>query len=265
MWIKICGIRDVETALAVAQCGATAIGLNFYARSPRCVDPQVAAEIVRQLPASVEPVGLFVNHTVDEIVATCEEVGLCTVQLHGDEPPQFLRELNDRSLTLRVGCVEHRTTRLGESGYDAATAPLKIIRAFRVGDEGLSAMAAYLDACRELGARPAASLVDARVAGQYGGTGHAAPWELLRREYRTGEWPPLILAGGLTPKNVAEAIQIVRPWGVDVAGGVESAVACKDMDLVRQFVDAVVGDPFLVIVVWLSRPNSWGRHSCPPS
>lgn len=213
MWIKICGIRDVKTALAVAQCGATAIGLNFYARSPRCVDPSVAAEIVRQLPRDVEPVGLFVNHTVDEILATCEQVGLHSVQLHGDEPPEFLQELAHRRRAIRF------------------------IRAFRVGDDGLGAMAAYLDNCRQLDATPAACLVDARADGLYGGTGHRAPWELLRREYRTSDWPPLILAGGLTPKNVAEAIQIVGPWGVDVAGGVESAIACKDMDLVRQFVE----------------------------
>lgn len=240
MWIKICGIREVETALAVAQTGATAIGLNFYAKSPRSLDPQIAAEIVRRLPHDLEPVGLFVNHTVDEVITTCEQVGLQTVQLHGDEPPEFLRELLTRSLTLRVGSAERRTTRFGEEGDDGGSATFQTIRAFRVGNEGLGEMAAYLDRCRILGAMPAACLVDARVDGQYGGTGHTAPWELLRREYRTGEWPPLILAGGLTPKNVAEAIGIVKPWGVDVAGGVESAIACKDLGLVRQFVDAVV-------------------------
>ena len=209
MWIKICGIRDVETAAAVAALGVQAIGLNFFARSPRVVEPDTAARIVADLPPDVEPVGVFVNHTVSEIENICRRTGLRTVQLHGDESPDIVAALAAR---------------------------FRIIRAFRVGDDGLKHVAEYLDRCRELGAMPVACLIDANVAGHYGGTGHTAPWDLLRRDWKTAEWPPLILAGGLRPDNLAEAIQSVQPWGVDVAGGVESAPGVKDIDKVCEFV-----------------------------
>jgi phosphoribosylanthranilate isomerase len=211
MWIKICGIRDVDTAVAVADCGVQAIGLNFYERSPRVVAPDVAAQIVKRLPAAVEPVGLFVNHPVAEVRRVARLCGLRTVQLHGDEPPESIGELG----------------------------AFRVIRAFRVGHEGLSAVAEYLDRCRELGSLPWACLLDARVEGVYGGTGKTAPWEAIRREYRPAHWPPLILAGGLSSENVASAVRMVRPWGVDVSGGVESAVACKDPARVQQFVAAL--------------------------
>lgn len=206
MWTKICGIRDVATALAVAQLGPQAIGLNFYSRSVRVVLPDVAAEIVRQLPSHVEPVGLFVNHTASEIRDICQRCGLRTIQLHGDEPPEFLAEL----------------------------AEFRILRAFRIGDAGLDETAVYLDRCRQLGVVPRACLADAKVAGAFGGTGQTAPWELLSDGWKA-EWPPLILAGGLTPANVSTAVRTVRPFGVDVAGGVESAPGQKDLELVKAF------------------------------
>jgi len=213
MYVKICGIRDVATALAAAEAGADAIGLNFYAKSPRVVSPAVAAEIVeclRRLPGQpVEPVGVFVNHPPDEIRTTCRQCRLGTVQLHGDESPDIVAEL----------AVEFR-----------------IIRAFRVGDEGLDSIVRFLDECGQRKIALRACLVDAKVAGAFGGTGRTAPWDLVRREYKTANWPPLILAGGLRPENVAEAIRAVGPFGVDVAGGVESSVACKDAALVRKFV-----------------------------
>jgi phosphoribosylanthranilate isomerase len=213
MFVKICGIRDVAAALAVAQAGADAIGLNFYARSPRVVAPAVAAEIVTRLRqqsgSTVEAVGVFVNHAADEIRTICRQCDLRTVQLHGDEPPELVAEL---------------------------AAEFSVVRAFRVGDDGLEGLARHLDACNRLCAKLWACLIDAKVEGMYGGTGHAVPWEMLRRAYRTAAWPPLILAGGLRPDTVAAAIRIVQPWGVDVAGGVESSLACKDAALVRQFV-----------------------------
>jgi phosphoribosylanthranilate isomerase len=94
----------------------------------------------------------------------------------------------------------------------------------------------YLTACRRLGALPWACLIDANVPGSFGGTGQLAPWDVIRREYKRSDWPPLILAGGLRPDNVSAAIAAVAPWGVDVAGGVESSIACKDIELVRKFV-----------------------------
>jgi phosphoribosylanthranilate isomerase len=209
MWIKICGIRDAETAAAVASLGVDAIGLNFFDRSPRVVAPEVAARIVADLPQSVEAVGVFVNHTTRQVQEIARRVGLRTVQLHGDEPVEILAELS---------CA------------------FRVIRAFRVGDEGLADVESYLAACRRTGAMPFACLVDAKVAGHYGGTGRTAPWDVLRREWRTAEWPPLILAGGLQDDNVAEAIQQVNPWGVDVAGGVESSPGVKDIARVREFV-----------------------------
>ena len=210
MWTKICGIRDVATARQVATLRPSAIGLNFFSRSPRCVSPPIAREIVAALPDGVEPVGLFVNHSVAEIVETSRQCGLTTVQLHGDEPPEFLAEL-------------------------AAAADVRVIRAHRQGDEGLEPLRQYLDHCTQLGVGLFAVLIDARVEGQYGGTGRRAPWPLLREDYDRAHWPPLILAGGLQPGNVAEAIDAVRPWGVDVAGGVETAPGCKDLSAVAAF------------------------------
>jgi phosphoribosylanthranilate isomerase len=213
MWIKICGIRDVETALTAAAAGADAIGLNFYDKSPRAVAPGVAANIVARLRGdsrrAVEPVGVFVNHSIEEISEICEECQLQTVQLHGDEPPEQLARL--------------------ASDY-------RVIRAFRVGAQEIDAISEHLAACERLRAKPWACLVDGKTEGSFGGTGKMAPWETLRRVYRTAEWPPLVLAGGLTARNVAEAIRVIGPWGVDVASGVESSLACKDATMVREFI-----------------------------
>jgi len=212
-WAKLCGVRDVATAAALAELGPDAIGLNFYPRSARYVAPEVAAEIGRVLPAEVAAVGVFVNSGVDEILRTVDAASLAAVQLHGDEPPEAVAELKRR----RDG--------------------LAVIRAWRVGEEGLADLAGYLAACETLGVQPDAILVDAKVSGAYGGTGHTAPWHRLR-EYRR-DWPPLILAGGLTPANVAEAVAAVRPWGVDTAGGVESAPGVKDAGLAAAFLARV--------------------------
>ena len=210
MKVKICGIRDVGTAQAVAALRPDAIGLNFFARSVRCVDEATAAEIVRTLPAGIEAWGVFVNHPLDEIRRIADACGLNAIQLHGDELPETI----------------------------AALAPLRIVRAFRVGEAGLDELCAYLDRCRVLGCLPDACLIDARVEGVYGGTGKIAPWDLLARDTRRDRWPPLVLAGGLTPENVAAGVQTVRPWGVDVAGGVETSPGIKDLDRVARFIAA---------------------------
>jgi phosphoribosylanthranilate isomerase len=214
MWTKICGVRDRHNALTVAQLRPDAIGLNFYSRSPRVVAPEAAARIVEALPEDVHPVGVFVNHSVDDVLSNCANCGLETAQIHGDEPPEFLAQV-------------------------AESAPeLQLVKAFRVGDEGLGEVEKYLDACGRLGVSLYACLIDARASGSYGGTGRTAPWRAIADEYRRDQWPNLILAGGLNPQNVAEAIQVVRPWGVDVAGGVETEPGIKDPDLVRRFVEA---------------------------
>ncbi len=209
MWIKICGIRDLPTARIAVEAGADALGFNFYTPSPRAVAVDVAREIVAQLPDRVEAVGLFVNHSLEFVRETSRHCGLRTVQLHGDESPDYVAQV---------------------------AAEFPVIRAFRVGDAGLGEVAGYLARLSELGVTLRAAIVDAKVAGTYGGTGHTAPWDVLSAGWNREQWPQLVLAGGLTPVNVEQAIGVVHPWGVDVAGGVESAVACKDPALVREFV-----------------------------
>ncbi len=210
MWIKICGIRDPETAEAVARLAPDAIGLNFFGGSPRCVSVDAAARVVCGLPASIEPVGVFVNHSHAEITGICRACALATVQLHGDESPEFVARLPQ----------------------------FRVIRAYRIGREGLDGVAADLERCMALGVRLVACLIDARAPGTYGGTGQTAPWDLLADGWRTGRWPPLILAGGLTPDNVTTAIARTHPWGVDVASGVETAPGEKDLARVARFVRA---------------------------
>jgi phosphoribosylanthranilate isomerase len=206
--VKICGITNEEDACLAASLGVDAIGLNFYARSPRCVSEETAARIVRALPPFVEPVGLFVNDPLDEVVERVRRLGFVrTIQWHGDR---------------------HELPPAG---------PYPIIPAFPVKDrDDLAVVTDYLEKCRQANCLPAAILVDGRVPGAYGGTGRNAPWELL-----AGFQPevPLILAGGLTPENVAEAIRMVRPYGVDVASGVESTPTRKDAEKMRRFVDSV--------------------------
>jgi len=206
MRIKICGITNVEDALQAASLGADAIGLNFYPRSPRCVSEETAAQIVRCLPPFIEPVGLFVNEPLAEVVERVRRMGfLPTIQWHGDK---------------------HEIP---------AAMPYHFIPAFQVQDAArLAVVTDYLQRCRQGGRPPEAIVIDGHIAGEFGGTGQAAPWPLLA-DFQPGV--PLILAGGLTPENVAEAIRIVRPYGVDVASGVEVTPGRKDSEKMRRFVE----------------------------
>lgn len=211
MWVKICGIRDTETARAVAALAPDAVGLNFFSGSPRRIDVATAAAIVRVLPPGVEPVGLFVNAEVAEVVEVCRSVRLGTVQLHGEESAEYLADLQRRLPDVRL------------------------LRAFRLSGREIGPVRTVLTACERLGVRLAGCLVDAHVPGAYGGTGHTVNWTSVGAQW-TAEWPPLILAGGLTAENVARAIDIVRPWGVDVASGVESVPGVKDVPRVARFI-----------------------------
>jgi phosphoribosylanthranilate isomerase len=204
--IKICGITRVADAEAAADFGADAVGLNFYPRSPRFIDPATCAAVLRALPPFVEPVALFVDEPLRQVFATLNQLGrVRTFQWYGSR-----RELSD-------------------------TFPFQYIPAFPVRDRtSLLDITRYLDSCRAFGALPAAVLVDAAVPGQHGGTGQTVPWNLLA-DFRPGV--PLILAGGLTPANVAEAVRVVRPYGVDVASGVEGLPAQKDREKMRRFID----------------------------
>lgn len=205
MRIKVCGVTSVAEALSVAKLGADAIGLNFYPRSPRFITPNLAREILRELPPFIEPIGLFVEEPLMHLSRKMTDLpGLRTVQWHGSLPE--------------------------------TTAPPEIERivAFPVKDQdSLSDITRFLDGCRATGRLPRAILVDASVPGLHGGTGKTAPWEMLA-DFRPDV--PLILAGGLTPENVAEAIRTVRPYAVDVASGVESSPGRKDLERVRRFV-----------------------------
>lgn len=208
MWIKICGIRDIETARALADSGVDAIGLNFCESSPRFVDERIAAEIVALLPPAVTPIGVFVNHTAAEIRRLCRVCGLNTVQLHGDEPASLIAELRE----------------------------FRVIRALRTGSDFVALAATHLAQCAALGVAPWAWLVDARSSHAYGGTGETVDWDSLAPSRRETGGPPLILAGGLNPGNITSAVQTVRPWGVDVASGVESSPGVKDLPLIEEFV-----------------------------
>jgi phosphoribosylanthranilate isomerase len=203
--IKICGVTTVGDALLAADLGADALGLNFYPPSPRCLDLPTAARILGELPPFVQPVGVFVNEPLAAIAERIRAlVQLRTIQWYGDN---------------------HETASRTVHG---------LIAAFAVRDAAsLTDITTYLDLCRAQGEVPVAVLVDAHVAGQHGGTGRTAPWDLLA-SFRPGV--PVILAGGLTPDNVAEAVRRVRPWAVDVASGVESSPGRKDADKMRRFI-----------------------------
>lgn len=202
--IKICGVTSSDDVRFAADAGADAVGLNFYPKSPRYVTPQQAAVLVRALSAFTAAVGVFVGVPLRQVCAVAYQLGLRGVQTYDDLPPA------------------------------EDTFPFAHVPAFRVKDAaGLEHVRRFVDVAKAAGRPPAAVLIDSHVEGQMGGTGHRAPWDLL-----AGFDPgvPLVLAGGLTPENVAEAIAVVRPWGVDVASGVERAPGVKDRERVSRFV-----------------------------
>lgn len=207
--VKICGINCVADAQTAAQAGADAIGLNFYPPSPRYVDLVQAEEIVRSLPPGLATVGVFVNSPSAEVRTFANRLKLNFVQIHGDEPPAYLAELNG----------------------------LATIRALRCGSE-LQAAIEYLDECRRLGCLPNSLLIDALRPGQFGGTGEPADWSAILTGRPKLAGLPIILAGGLKPSNVAQAIEVVSPAAVDTASGVEAAPGKKSPQLIQDFVAA---------------------------
>ncbi|WP_045884307.1 phosphoribosylanthranilate isomerase [Pseudomonas chlororaphis] len=199
---KICGITRIEDALAAVEAGADAIGLVFYARSPRAVNVQQARAIIAALPPFVTTVGLFVNASRCELGEILDAVPLDLLQFHGDETP--------------ADC----------EGYHRP-----YIKALRVkaGDDIAGACVAY--------ARASGILLDTYVEGVPGGTGEAFDWSLVPQ----GLSKPIILAGGLSAENVGQAIARVRPYAVDVSGGVEQSKGIKDHARIRAFMQAVRG------------------------
>ncbi len=195
--VKICGVTNVEDALVAVDAGADALGFMFYAPSPRCITPKAAGAIIRALPAFIAKVGVFVNPSEDEVRRAITECGIDTLQLHGEEPPDFCRQFG-----------------------------LKVLKAFRVqGSETLGMLPDYSDATW---------LLDGFVAGTRGGTGNTFNWDIAAQAVKLGG--RVILAGGLTPENAAEAVRKVRPYGLDVSSGVESAPGRKDAGKVRAFI-----------------------------
>jgi phosphoribosylanthranilate isomerase len=206
--IKICGIRRPEDLPHIAAAGADAVGLNFYAGSKRYLAPQDAAAVAAAVPKGIARVGVFVNASTAEMLAVADQYRLDYLQLHGDEPPVQLAELR----------------------------AWRVIKAFRFGDDGWAPIKQYLAECKRQGALPVAALIDApAAAGDYGGTGTTADWQALAN-WRKQIDLPLILAGGLTPDNVAEAIKTVRPSAIDTASGVETPEGFKDPVATRNFV-----------------------------
>jgi phosphoribosylanthranilate isomerase len=197
--IKICGITNLDDALVAIEAGTDALGFVFYGSSPRAVTPERAREIIRHLPPLVAKVGVFVNAAEAIVRHTIETSGVDTLQFHGEESPTFCQRFL-----------------------------LPIIKAFRIRDaESLQPLPSY---------ETAAWLLDSFKPGQLGGTGTVFHWRYATQARGLGR--PIILAGGLTPDNVAEAVLQVQPYGVDVSSGVEAAPGKKDPAKLRDFIAA---------------------------
>lgn len=204
--IKICGIKTLKDALAAIETGADYLGFNFYPKSVRFIEKESCAKITSVLKKEhpqIRLVGVFVNSPMDEVKNVLETCHLDLAQLHGDEAPEMLESLNGKAF---------KAIRLTSESAETSVYPFL--------------KSALLPAM----------LVDAAVKGVYGGSGVTADWSAaaeLAKKY------PLLLAGGLTPENVADAVRQVKPWGVDVASGVESAAGEKDASKMSAFVKAV--------------------------
>jgi phosphoribosylanthranilate isomerase len=202
--VKICGITRPEDAELAVELGAWALGFILWPQSKRAADLGVAAGIARGLRRKpVELVGVFVNQPLDEIEGYAEALGLSYVQLHGDEGPSFCH-----AVAQRTGCKVIKAAKVRHA------ADLRDLERFHTD----------------------LHLLDAHVPGMVGGTGQTWDWSLLAgRRSKT----PFLLSGGLTPENVAEAIEAVHPWGVDVASGTEASPGVKDPDKLAAFFEAV--------------------------
>lgn len=197
--VKICGITNLEDALAAAEAGADALGFMFYDQSPRAVSIETAAKIAPKLPPTIARVGVFVNPDESFVLAAIARCDLNILQFHGDESSAFCRQFGVMSL-----------------------------KAFRIQDStSLAPLAGY---------QADAFLLDSYVAGKPGGTGKVFNWDLALEAKQFGK--PIFLAGGLTAENVAEAVRHVQPFGVDVSSGVELRPGRKDHAKVKSFIVA---------------------------
>lgn len=206
--VKVCGITNLDDAELAVQLGAWTLGMVFYEGSPRRCSPARAQQIAASLRRRVGLCGVFVNAPLDEVVRSCEELGLNMVQLHGDEGPAFCAEVMRRS-----------GARVAKAAQVSGAGDVRDVERFHVDFHLLDARAAAPGAQR-----------------LRGGTGEAFDWTLLAA--RTSK-VPLILSGGLTAENVGEAIAVTRPYAVDTASGTEAAPGRKDPARLRAFFDAV--------------------------
>jgi phosphoribosylanthranilate isomerase len=213
-WVKVCGTTNLQDAQASVDAGASALGFIF-APSPRRIEISDAAAIVASLPAEVEKIGVFVNETPARVAEICRQAGLTGVQLQGDEPveslAEFRRMLGDRKI-------------------------IKALQAQELMNAGHGSLASYLARRESIDA----ILLDSGSAAQRGGTGVPFDWnEMAPVASAIGEVLPVIVAGGLNPDNVADALERLNPWGVDVVSGVERERGKKDETKLREFVGAV--------------------------
>ena len=252
-WIKICGITNLDDALAATDAGANALGFVFYSKSRRHVTLETVCSIVAKLPQRMEKVGVFVNETVDDVRDTAKQAGLTAVQLSGDESNEFSRSLfrelgNESRQPAIFRCYPAKIFDAPAEqtvGWDPVAAGLvepdeaykgKRVHKIHVAKNGDLFLETH-------GFRPgvvSGVLLDSSTAEKRGGTGQKFDWE------RVQPWAgiinsisKLIVAGGLRPGNVQEAIHILHPWGVDVSTGVEREPGKKDPRKVRAFVEAV--------------------------
>lgn len=199
--VKICGITTPDDARMAVESGADALGFVFYDKSPRNINPAVAAQIIATLPPFIQTVGLFVNEETERINWTADYCGLDVVQLHGDESPEDCLEVNRR-----------------------------VIKAFRIKD------IVSIEPIRKY--QVSGILLDTWSPDAFGGTGKSFNWEMAAA---AGNYGRIILAGGLSPENVAEAIRAVKPYAVDVSSGVESTPGKKDAAKVKEFIKIAKG------------------------
>jgi phosphoribosylanthranilate isomerase len=201
-FVKICGVTRPQDAVIAAEHGASAVGLVFWPSSPRAIDLAAARAIVRELPPFVAVVGVFVNEAPARVLEIAAAVPLTVVQFHGDEADE-----------------------------EVAACPWRVLRAVSPDSaEGLARLARL--------PRHVTVLLDAHDPRRRGGTGRAVSWAAAAEAARQRR---IVLAGGLRPDNVGEALRVVRPWGVDVSSGVESAPGLKDAATIRAFMEAVAG------------------------
>ena len=201
--VKICGITNLDDALAAVGAGADALGFNFYKPSPRYITPQQARKIIEQLPESLLTVGVFVNEDSEAVRAIAGEAGLRALQLHGDESPEYCRELAD----------------------------FYVIKTFAVSDTfDIQATHMY---------KVEATMLDTKHNNLRGGTGRVFDWSVAQQAALT--IPKLFLAGGLSPENIKNAVEIVRPFAVDACSALEDSPGKKNHERMRVFINTVRG------------------------